>query len=168
MLRFIYNLKEKIRGDNDKIQSDELTTAEIEDAECLWIKTVQAHLKEGKNFPQLKNQLGLFEDPQGIIRCRGCIGNSRLRFETKFPALLVGHHPLTVLIIKQAHDRVLHNGLRSTLNESRANFWLTRARQRIRNVIHKCKTCRRFECLPYQYPGPPHLPDFCVEGTEAF
>ena len=91
---------------------------------------MQAHLKEDKNFPQLKNQLGLFEDPQGIIRCRGSIGNSGLRFETKFPALLVGHHPLTMLIIKQAHDRVLHNGLKSTLNEFRAKFWLTRARQR--------------------------------------
>ena len=62
----------------------------------------QAHLKKDKNFPQLKNQLGLFEDQQGIIRCRECIGSSGLRFETKFPALLVGHHPLTVLIIKQA------------------------------------------------------------------
>ena len=102
---------------------------------------MQAHLKEDKNFPQLKNQLGLFEDPQGIIRCRGRIGISGLRFETKFPALLVGHHPLTVLTIKQGHDRVLHNGLRSSLNEFRAKFWLTRARQRIRNVIHRCNTC---------------------------
>ena len=168
VLRFIHNLKAKIRGNNDNILSDELTTAEIEDAECLWIKAVKAHLKEDKKFPQLKNQLGLFEDPQGIIRCRGRIGNSGLRFETKFPALLVGHHPLTMLIIKQAHDRVLHNGLKSTLNEFRAKFWLTRARQRIRNVIHKCNTCRRFESLPYQYPVPPHLPDFRVEGTEAF
>ena len=123
VLRFIHNLKAKIRGDNDKILSDELTTAEIEDAECLWIKTVQIHLKEDKNFPQLKNQLGLFEDPQGIIRHRGRIGNSGLRFETKFPALLVGHHPLTVLNIKQAHDSVLHNGLRTTLNEFRAKFF---------------------------------------------
>ena len=91
-----------------------------------------------------------------------------MRFETKFPALLVGHHPLTMLIIKQVHDRVLHNGLRSTLNEFRAKFWLTRARQRIRHVIHKCNTCRWFESLPYQYPVLPHLPDFRVEGTEAF
>ena len=160
--------KAQIRGDNDKIVNDELTTAEIEDAECLWIKTVQTHLKEDKNFPQLKNQLGLFEDPQDISRCRGRIGNSGLRFETKFPALLVDHHPLTVLIIKQAYDRVLRNGLISTLNELRTKFWLTRARQRIRNVIHKCNTCRRFESLLYQYPAPLHLPDFRVQGTETF
>ena len=120
---------------------------------------MQAHLKEDENFPQLKNQLGLFEDPQGTIRC---MGNSVLRFETKFHALPVGHHPLTVLVIKQAHDRVLHNGLTSNLNEFRAKFLLTRTRQRIRNVINKCNTCRHFESLSYQYPAPPHLHDFRV------
>ena len=54
MLRFIYNLKAKIIGDNDKILTDELTTAEIEDANSLWFNTVQTQLKEDKTFPQLK------------------------------------------------------------------------------------------------------------------
>ena len=98
VLRFIYNLKAKVRRDNDKILSDELTTAEVEDEECLWIRTVQTHLKEGIKFPQLKSQSGLLEDPQGIIRCRECIRNSGLRLETKFPELLVGHHPVTMLL----------------------------------------------------------------------
>ena len=57
--RFIHTLKAK-SGETMIKLSDQLTTAETEDAECLWIKTVQAHLKEDKNFPQLKNQLGYF------------------------------------------------------------------------------------------------------------
>ena len=76
-----------------------------------------------------------------------------------FPALLVGRHPLTVIIIKEAHDRVLQNGLKSTLNEFLAKFWLTRAIQRIRNVNNRGNPCSRFESLPYKYPAPPHLPD---------
>ena len=44
VLRFIHNLKAKIRRNNDKILTDELTTAEIEDAKCLWIKCLCHHI----------------------------------------------------------------------------------------------------------------------------
>ena len=117
---------------------------------------------------QLERELGLFKDEVGIIRCRGRIGNSNLKFETKFPALLSTNHYLTTLIILQAHEKVFHHGVKSTLNEVRAKFWVTRARQKIRKIVHQCRTCKRFESQPYKYPVPPHLPDFRVEGTEAF
>ena len=91
----------------------------------------------------------------------------RLSLKLGFQQYLTDH-PLASLIIEQAHERVLHNGLRSTLNEVRSRVWITIARQRVRKSIHNCTTCRRFESLPYKYPTPPHLPEFRVEEREAF
>ena len=115
----------------------------------------------------MQKQLGLYVESDSIIRCRGRIGNAALKFETRFPAILTDH-PLASLVIEQAHERVLHNGLKSTLNEVRSRVWITRARQRIRKFIHNCTTCQRFESLPYKYPTPPHLPEFRVEEGDAF
>ena len=98
------------------------------------------------------------------MRCQGRIENSSLRYETKFPALLPGNHRLTSLMIKDAHERFLHNGLKSTLNEVPSKFWLTRGRQRVKKEIKRCNTCMRYESKHYQYLAPPQLPDFRVEG----
>ena len=91
----------------------------------------QRSVKEAKNFAQLQKQLRLYVESDIIIRCRGRIGNATLEFETRFPALLTDH-PLASLIIKQAHERVLHNGLKSTLNEFRSRVWITKPRQRVK------------------------------------
>ena len=155
------------KGKNGLIKSEGLTKEEIEQAESMWIKTAQRSVKEAKNFAQLQKQLGLYVESDGIIRCRGRIGNAALKFETRFPAILTDH-PLASLVIEQAHERVLHNGLKSTLNEVCSRVWITRARQRVRKFIHNCTTCRRFESLPYKYPTPPHLPEFRVEEWDAF
>ena len=104
-------------------------------------------MKEAKNFAQLQKQQGLYVESDGIIRCCGHIGNAALKFETRFPAILTDH-PLASLVIEQAHERVLHNGLNSTLNEVCSRVWITRARQRVRKFIHNCTACRRFESLP--------------------
>ena len=115
----------------------------------------------------MQKQLGLYVESDGIIRCRGRIGNAALKFETRFPAILTDH-PLASLVIEQAHESVLHNGLKSTLNEVRSRVCITRARQHVRKFIHNCTTCRRFDSLPYKYPTPPYLPEFRVEEREAF
>ena len=155
----------RIRGKNGLIKSEGLTKEEIEQAESMWIKTAQRSVKEAKNFAQLQKQLGLYIESDGIIRCRGRIGSAALKFETRFPAILTDH-PLASLVTVY-HERVLHNGLKSTLNEVCSRVWIKRARQRIRKFIHNCTTCRRFESLPYKYPTPTHLPEFRVEEGEA-
>ena len=167
VLRFASNLICRIRGKNGLIKSEGLTKEEIEQAESMWIKTAQRSVKDAKHFAQLQKQLGLYVESDGIIRCRGRIGNAALKFETRFPTILTDH-PLASLVIEQAHERVLHNGLKSTLNEVCSGVWITRARQCVRKFIHNCNACRRFESLPYKHPTPPHLPEFRVEEGEAF
>ena len=167
VLRFASNVICSIRGKNSLIKSEGLTKEEIEQAESMWIKTAQRSVKEAKNFVQLQKQLGLFVESDVIIRCRGRIGNAAVKFETGFPAILTDY-PLASLVIEQAHERVLYNGLKSALNEVRSRVWITRARKHVRKFIHNCTTCRRFESLPYKYPTPPHLPEFRVQEGEAF
>ena len=91
-----------------------------------------------------------------------------MKYETKFPALLPGNHQLIDLIIKETHEKDLHNGRKSTLNEVRLKFLATRGRQKVKKVIKECNTCMRYESKHYQYPAPPQLSDFRVEGSEAF
>ena len=43
------------------------TTAEMKDTETLWIKEAQRNVERN----QLEKHLGLFNDEDGIIRCRG-------------------------------------------------------------------------------------------------
>ena len=96
VLRFASNLICRIRGKNDLIKSEGLTKEEIEQAESMRIKTAQRSVKEAKNFAQLQKQLGLYVESDGIIRCRGRIGNTSLKLETRFPAILTDH-PLASL-----------------------------------------------------------------------
>ena len=40
-------------------------------------------------------------------------------------------HYLTVLLIQKAHNRVLHNGVKETLTELCARFWIVKGRSRV-------------------------------------
>ena len=85
---------------------------ERKSAEFLLIKEAQVSLKAHKNFPTWEKQLSLFADDNGILRCRGRIDHaSTLPYATKHPVILPGDHHLTTLYIRQAHARVLHNGV---------------------------------------------------------
>ena len=96
------------------------------------------------------------------------MANSEVPYATKFPILLPRKHPITSLIVKQAHQRVLHNGAKETLAETRSKFWIPKGRSFTRKIIHKCVTCRKFEGFPYKAPKPPPLPECRVKETPAF
>ena len=69
-------------------------------AELFLIRSVQASVKNHKNFPMWKIELMFFEDDNGILRCRGRIDNAaNLPYLTKHPILLPSNHPLTTLYI---------------------------------------------------------------------
>ena len=78
------------------------TTAEMKDAETLRIKEAQRNVERN----QLEKQLGLFNDEDGIIRCRDGLDNAELPYVSRFPALLSRHHWMSTIIIRQCHDDV--------------------------------------------------------------
>ena len=141
---------------------------ELTSAERLWVIESQKLLVNDKHFKQWQKQLGLFEDETGVLRCRGRIQNATVPYTTKHPSLLCKNHHFTLLIVRRAHEAVLHNSVRETLAEIRAKFWIVKGRSFVRSVIHRCHICRRYEGKSYGAPPPPPLPSFRVEEAPPF
>ena len=76
----------------------------------------------------LRKRSNLFLDEEGLWRCGGRLENADVPFHTKHPILVPRNHHLATLIVRQAHTRVLHNGVKDTLNEVRSRFWLVKGR----------------------------------------
>ena len=166
VLRFISNLRKKIRHQDRMVGP--LLFSEVRRAEFLWIKSAQRSLKNGPQPSKLKNQLDVFEAEDGLMRCGGRLDKSEVPYETKHPVLLPRDHELTDLIILDCHEKVGHNGVKETLTEFRGRFWMARGRQKVRRLIHQCRTCRRHEGTSYRAPRPPALPEFRVTESQPF
>ena len=152
MLRFIDNIKHKV--DNQTLIVCNLTLDEINSAKRLLIKNEQkAFLSCNEIKKELANNLSVFPNKNGLLRVKGRLQNSLLPYETKFQVLLNKSRLLVTAIIFDCHRKVLHSGLKDTLNELRCNFWLTQGRRVGRSVIRKCLICykiqsKRFGVLP--------------------
>ena len=107
-------------------------------------------MQTNKIFKGQCTQLGVVTDESGVMRCKGRLANSTLPEYTKYPILIPSGHHLSKLLIEDAHKRVMHNGVRETLNEIRSTFWLIRGRQTVRKILHSCVTCKRHEGSPYK------------------
>ena len=102
-----------------------------------WIKNCQAltYSDEIANLTShsqsrlpLVRQLRLFLDSGGLLRCGGRIHNAPLDDSAKFPFLLPPRHPLSKLIIHDAHVKQLHSGVNATVTALRQTFWITSIR----------------------------------------
>ncbi|XP_053391236.1 uncharacterized protein LOC128554048 [Mercenaria mercenaria] len=125
VLRFIDNF----RGGRSTGSQETLTTEELHRAEKVCIRSCQmskyqAEVKDiqTKRYKlPLSRQLKLFLN-SGIWKCRGCIHNAPLDEMTKYPYLLPAKHPFTNLVIKDAHSRLLHAGVSSTITFLRQKY----------------------------------------------
>ena len=122
VLRFCSNLRRKTG-------TTTFDGSERKFAETLLIREAQISLKAHKNFPVWERQLSIFVDNDGLLRCRGRIENDLdLPYSAKHLAILPGDHHLTTLYVRQAHARVLHNGIKETLAELRSQVWVIKGR----------------------------------------
>ena len=138
------------------------------EAEKLLLQEVQGTLTARKDFLSLKRHLDLFCDESGIWRCGGRLGLSNLPYTTRYPIVLPRDHYFSILVIGQAHARVMHNGVKETLVEIRSKYWLIKGRALLKSVILKCNVCKRFEGAAYRAPPPPPLPSFRVTEHPPF
>ena len=167
VMKFVKMLKCKTKK-LDVLPSTDVTAADLLDAEILWLQESQRSLVEEGKFEMWKKQFGLHVDENGLLRCKGRLGNADLPVSTRHPVLLCKKHPLTSLVVREAHERVMHNGVKETLTEIRTKYWIVKGRQFVRQMIHKCVLCRRFDCPPYHAPPPPPLPEFRVNAEPPF
>ncbi len=96
-----------------------LTPQEVATAEALWVTHAQRELVRQKDFESLRRQFGLFLDA-GVWRCGGRLQNASVPYAARHPIMLPRRHHFTALVIRQAHQRVGHNGVRDSHRCSRA------------------------------------------------
>ena len=133
----------------------EVTVEEVSDAENYWIRDMQIDLQKMNKFPQLKSQFAISTDKDGILRAKGRIQKAEIETKTKFPIVLPNQHYVAVLIARDAHERVFHNGVSDTMSYIREKFWILRLRQFLKGLLYRCVLCRRMEGKPYPIRPPP-------------
>ena len=166
VFRAVRNFLAKIGRTCQVIPNDR--ASEFDQARVIWLRQMQSQLQKCSKFSLWKQQFGLFVDELNLWRCGGRMGNSALAPAAKYPILLDKQHHLTRLIVMDAHKKVFHNGVRETLTELRASYWLVRGRQLVRKLIFSCVTCRKHEGQPYRAVPPPPLPEFQVTVSRPF
>ena len=181
VLRFIYNLKKSVPGEHthDKHLSKELTASEIEHAEILWLRTIQASSfteeivflssrRKNEVAPIRVKQFGLYLDELGLLKCGGRLHNSSMPLSTRNPILLPSNNKFVELLVRDNHTRVQHNGVKDTLTTIREKYWILKGRQVVKRIIKTCVICRRAEGKPYSSPPSPDLPEFRVSEEPPF
>ena len=58
-------------------------------------------------------------DEKRVWRCEGRLSNAEVPYAVKKPILLPRGYPLTILLVREAHERVFHDGSKETLTEIR-------------------------------------------------
>ena len=110
----------------------------------IYIKGIQKQMLTDGSGKKIET-LGVYEDDEHILRCKGRIGKANIRFETHFPILLPINNHVTKLIVLHAHEKVFHNGVKATLDEFRSTFWIVKRRQFIKKILKGCLLCKRLE-----------------------
>ena len=167
VMKFVNILKHKVKKLKTPLNL-EPTTTDISDVEILWIREAQKILPEEGKFSVWKKQFDLFLDEDGLYRCKGRLSNADIPPSMKYPILLNKRHHLAILIVRNAHERVMHNGVKETLAEVRMKYWIIKARQFVRQLLYKCVVCRKFDGVPCRPPPPPPLPEFRVNPIPPF
>ena len=104
--------------------------------------------------------------------CGGAVaGWLRYPSSAQTPILLDKSHPLTALIVMDAHWRVMHSGIKESLTNLRSAYWLIQGRQFVCKVIHSYLTCCKLEGTPFQSVPSPSLLEyrvwpFCYTGVD--
>ncbi|XP_074657313.1 uncharacterized protein LOC141910518 [Tubulanus polymorphus] len=171
--RFVSNMK----SSSTERTKGPLSASEITDAQLIWVKHFQSsHYsvvldflsgRSGNRIP-LIDQLQLFLDSDGVIRCKVRLQNTSLPDETKFPILIPKNSRLADLIVRNAHFDVFHFGISTTVAKIRGKFWIPQIRQFVKSQVRRCVPCRRLQAKPFKKPDPPTLPSYRVDELPAF
>lgn len=155
LIRFVDNLKSpRSRKETEESPSSSraLLPLEVKGARNYWLRSIQTQLFSAEQqrlqnrFPVTRGSklysLNPFMDEDGLIRVGGQLRHSELEEDQKHP-IVIASHSLVHLLVRHTHSRALHAGPTLTLHLLREEFWLLRARQVVRSVIHACVTCTR-------------------------
>ena len=140
VLRFIFNLISKIKGQSD-FRKGEINVEEIDESKMLWVKYEQYFIQKDSKYEKIKNSLNLYFDENSLIHSKTKFSElAEMSYERKHPLLLRNSSYFTKLIVLDSHEKVFHNGVNVTLNFIRATYWIIKGRQIVKSVLRKYVT----------------------------
>ncbi|UYV65928.1 hypothetical protein LAZ67_3005902 [Cordylochernes scorpioides] len=154
-----------IRFKPSEYKGDVISQEELDSAEKSLVKIIQSE-SIGEEDPKMK-QLHAFQDKEGLWRVKTRIVNRNDDELFRLPILIPTNHPVTELIVKSVHEKMYHCGAQTLRSVLREKFWIPKARQLVRHVIHKCPRCRRFEAKRVDVPEA-SLPQHRVRDVVVF
>ena len=163
VLRFIKNCRMKFENrTKNQITLEELTNSRDE-----WIKYEQGKISNDSNYEtKVKASLGAFVDEAKILRLKGRLEHADVQCSQ--PILLPSDSHFTWLVILHSHYKVMHGGMKDTLNDVRAEYWIIRGKAMVKKVIRDCINCKKLSCKPYSLLPSAPLPKFRVNFESTF
>ncbi|XP_059047666.1 uncharacterized protein LOC131843089 [Achroia grisella] len=111
--------------------------------------------------------LSPYLDTDGLLRVGGRIQASQLSQQHKHPIIIPNNTHLTILIIRDAHLKLLHGGVALTINYLRSRYWIISLKQLVKKCYRECTVCLRYRGKTIQ-PKMGQLPAVRVQPGRAF
>ena len=156
IIRFVKNCLARKRR-TERLTSF-LTVQELAEAESYWLSISQRDhfatevdtLKLENSIPKSSSLVPLHPivDSSGLIRVGGRERNSKACYSSQHPIVLHGKHPVTKLIIRSEHTRLLHAGPRLLMSSINRRFHVIGLHKAVRSITRACITCRRINVRP--------------------
>lgn len=135
-----------------------LSVQELNQAKTYWISVSQKEyfakeiktLQSKARVPQSSSLLSLnpLLDEVGLLRVGGRESNSKLSYQNQHPLIIHGKHPLTKLLIRSEHNRLLHAGPTLLTASLCRQLHIVGCRKVVRSITRSCAICRRRSARP--------------------
>ena len=155
-----------------------LTVMELIAAENYWLSIVQKDsfpeelrlLRAKLPLPKASRLLPLrplLDESQSLLRVDGRLSQSQLCYSQMHPIILHGTHPVTKLIVRTEHLRLIHAGPTLLSSSLGRRFHIIGLRKVVRSVTSQCVTLKR-HCVSPRNQLLGQLPAERVTPTSTF
>ncbi|CAL4163767.1 unnamed protein product, partial [Meganyctiphanes norvegica] len=156
-------------------RKDAISKEEIDDAKIKGIRIMQedmfpeelAALHNNRKITTSNRKLNLYLQ-EGIIKCRGRLGNLQDSQIQNDPILVNGGHPFVRGFIGYLHRHFNCSSKRYTLNKVRQFMHGPNLTKAVDSICRSCYTCKLLRAKPYKYPKAPPLPSARLIARSPF
>lgn len=137
----------KLKYDRGSLSDTELEHARITIVQNHQRKHLSSEIncltEPGGTNPPNRENTQWFDRTTGVLRLLGRVTTENMPFEQRAPVIISTGGKLAQLLMRYAHEQTGHGGAQQMLQYIRQLYWILKARQLAKAVIHRCNQCRR-------------------------